>query len=205
MCSPATRSKSQDGFTLIEILIAIALLGIIASMVFGSLMTTNRAVEVGRDASFREQTIRRVLRVMAEDLSLSRQDGALPWVGANGWQEGQPADIVAFLAMNDGSSGPAARETELIRVVYTREGDRLLRFAKKNLYGLTDESIDRVELANHVRSFNLRYFDAQSRVWLDEWGGLNKLPKAVLIELTVQPPDTDPWTVREWVTLEAAS
>ena len=109
MYSPATLSKPQGGFTLIEILIAIALLGLIASMVFGSLMTTNHAVEVGRDASSREQTIRRVLRLMAEDLSLSRQDGALPWVGTNGWQEGQPADTVAFLAMNDGSSGPAAR------------------------------------------------------------------------------------------------
>ncbi|MCP9440585.1 MAG: prepilin-type N-terminal cleavage/methylation domain-containing protein [Nitrospira sp.] len=205
MCSPVTPSKSQGGFTLIEILIAIALLGLIASMVFGSLMTTNRVIEVGRDTSSREQTVRRVLRVMAEDLFLSRHDGALPWVGVNGWQEGQPADTLAFIAMNDGSSGPAARETDFIRVVYTREGDRLLRFAKKNLYGLTDESIDRIELANHVRSFNLRYFDAQSRVWLDEWGGLNKLPKAVLIELTVQPPHTDPWTVREWVTLEAAS
>lgn len=205
MCSPVTRFKSQGGFTLIEILIAIALLGLIASMVFGSLITTNRVIEVGRDASSREQTVRRVLRVMAEDLFSSRHDSALPWVGVNGWQEGQPADTLAFLAMNDGSSGPAARETDFIRVVYTREGDRLLRFAKKNLYGLTDESIDRIELANHVRSFNLRYFDAQNRVWLDEWGGLNKLPKAVLIELTIQPPQTDPWTVREWVTLEAAS
>ncbi|MCS6897684.1 MAG: prepilin-type N-terminal cleavage/methylation domain-containing protein, partial [Nitrospira sp.] len=185
MCSPATLSNRERGFTLIEVLIAIALLGLVAAMVFGSLITTNRTVEAGRDSASREQTVRRVLRVMAEDLSLSRHDSAFPWVGMNGLHEGRPADTVAFLAANDGSRGPAARETELIRVVYTREGDRLWRFAKTNLYGSTDESIDRVELANHVASFNLRYFDAQGRVWVDEWRGLSKLPKAVLIELTL--------------------
>ncbi|MCP9456268.1 MAG: prepilin-type N-terminal cleavage/methylation domain-containing protein [Nitrospira sp.] len=205
MYSPAPRFKSSAGFTLIEILIAISLLGLIATMVFGSLMTTNRLVEAGRESSTREQTIRRVLRVMAEDLSLSRHESAFPWVGINGLYDGRPADTVAFLSMNDGSGGPAARETESIRIVYTREGDRLWRYAKKNLYGLTDDSIDRVELATHVTAFNLRYFDAQTRSWVDDWSGLSKVPKAVLIELTIQPPAKEPRTVREWVTIEAAS
>jgi general secretion pathway protein J len=204
MSSPAKHFNSDGGFTLIEMLVAIALLATIAAMVFGSLITTNRVIEAGRDLSAREQAARRVLRVMAEEISLSKQDSGFQWVGMNGTQEAQPADTLAFLAVNDGSGGPAARESETIRVVYTREGDRLIRFAKKNLYGLTDESLDQVELANRVKGFNIRYFDAQSRAWRDEWPGANKMPTALLIEVTFQPPDVEPWTVREWVTIEAS-
>ena len=65
----------------------------------------------------------------------------------------------------------SAKDTELVRIVYTREGDRLLRFARRNLYGLTDESIEQVELATKVKGFNVRYYDGKSNLWLDEWDG----------------------------------
>ena len=204
MSLPARHHKSESGFTLVELLVAIALLATVAAMVFGSLITTNRAIESGRDLSAREQAARRVLRVMADDISLSKQDGGYQWVGVNGFFAGQPADTLAVLAVNDGAGGTAARESDMIRVVYTRERDRLIRFAKKNLYGLTNESINQVELADNVKAFNLRYFDAQSRVWVDEWPGANKIPKALLIEITFDRPDMDPWTLREWVTIEAS-
>jgi len=204
MLLPAKPHKSERGFTLVELLVAITLLSTVAAMVFGSLITTNHAIEAGRDLSSREQTTRRILRVMADDISLSKQDGGFQWVGMNGLYAGQPADTLALLAMNDGGGGPAARESELIRVVYTRERDRLIRFAKRNVYGITEDSLQQIELAQSVKAFNLRYFDAQSRMWLDEWPGAKTLPKALLIEVTFDPPDTAPWTIREWVTIEAS-
>ena len=194
-------ANRQGGFTLVEVLVAIALLATIGAMVFGSLVTTTRVVDAGREYAAREQTVRRILRVMADEISFSTRDNAFPWVGVNGTQEGQPADTLAFLAMSDGLGVSTAKESEMIRVVYTREGDRLIRFTRRNLYGLTDESLDQVELANRVKGFNLRYFDAQALVWTDEWLTTSKMPKAMLLEVTFQPPDTDPWTVREWITI----
>jgi general secretion pathway protein J len=202
MSLPALHSRTDAGFTLVEVLVAIALLATVAAMVFGSLLTTTRLVEAGRDRATQEQTIRRVLRVMADEISLSRYDKPFPWTGINGSLEGQPADTLAFLAMSDGTGGVTS---EIIRVVYTRDGDRLMRFAKKNLYGLTDESLDQLELADRVKGFNLRYFDGQSRLWIDEWPAAAKSPKALLLELTIQQSDEPPWTVREWVAIGAAS
>jgi general secretion pathway protein J len=94
-------------------------------------------------------------------------------------------------------------QSESIRVVYTRDADRLMRYARRNVYGLTDESVEQLELATHVRGFNVRYYDTQSRIWTDDWTAVTKLPKAVLIEITFQRPDEDPWTVREWITIGA--
>ena len=192
---------TQLGFTLVEVLVVIALLATIGAIVFGSLVTTTRVVDAGREQAAKEQTVRRILRIMADEVSISKFDQSFPWVGVNGTQEGQPADTLAFLAMSDGLGISTVKGSEMIRVVYTREGDRLIRFTRRNLYGLTDESLDRVELANRVKGFNLRYFDAQGRVWTDEWLTTSKIPKALLLEVTFQPPDADPWIVREWITI----
>jgi general secretion pathway protein J len=196
-------SKLETGFTLVEVLVAVALLGMIGTMVFGSLVMTTRAVEAGRDHAAKEQAIRRILRLMAEEISLSKRNTMYPWVGTNGTQDGQPADILAFLAMSQDLSSPAVKESETVRVVYTRERDRLIRFVRRNLYTLTDtnESLDQMELADRVQAFNIRYYDDQNRLWMDEWPSAQKLPKALLIEVTFQYPDADPWTVRQWVAI----
>ncbi|MBH0178299.1 MAG: prepilin-type N-terminal cleavage/methylation domain-containing protein [Nitrospira sp.] len=200
----APPSSNQSGFTLVEVLVAIALLAVIGAMVFGSLVTTTQAMDAGRERAEREQTVRRVLRVMAEELSLSRYDKTFPWIGMNGTQDGQPADTLAFLAMSDGMGNTAVKESETVRVVYTRERDRLIRFVRRNRYSLTDEALDQVELADRVRGFNVRYYDGQSRIWTDEWRTSEKMPKVLLLEVTFQPPNADPWTIREWISIGAS-
>lgn len=199
----ASPFRRQAGFTLVEILVAVALLGTVATMVFASLVTTTQAVDAGREHVSREQTVRKILRLMAEEISLSKRSLAYPWVGMNGTQEGQPADTLAILAMSQELSTSKLKESETIRVVYTRERDRLIRFVRRNLYTLTDtdETLDQMELADRVQAFNVRYYDDQTRIWLDEWPTASKMPRAVLIEVTFHDPDAAPWTVREWVTV----
>ena len=207
MSSPGVSpSKPQAGFTLVEVLVAMALLGMIGAMVFGSLVMTTNAVDAGREHAAKEQAVRRILRLMAEEISLSKRDTMYPWVGMNGTQDGQPADILAILAMSHELSTSAAKESETVRVVYTRERDRLIRFVRKNLYTLTDtnESLDQMELADRVHAFNIRYYDSQNRTWIDEWPAVANMPKALLIEVTFQYPDAAPWTVREWVAIGAS-
>ena len=102
---------------------------------------------------------------MTDELSVGESRTAGPWMGINGQQDGQPADSVAFLTMGQFQGRLSAKDTELVRIVYTkREGDRLLRFVRRNLYGLTDESVEQVELANKVKGFNVRYYDGKNNI-----------------------------------------
>lgn len=203
MSLPALHSSpsAEGGFTLVEALVAIAVLATLGAIVFGSLLTTTQVVDAGRAAAAREQTVRRVLRVMAEELAVGVKEPTYPWIGQNGTQDGQAADTLAFVTISDGFGAQAARESEMVRVIYTREGDRLIRFVRRNLYGLTDESVDQVDLASQVKGFNVRYYNEQGRVWLDEWSSTGPLPAAVLLEITFQEPDAEPYTIREWVTV----
>ncbi|NOS82807.1 MAG: prepilin-type N-terminal cleavage/methylation domain-containing protein [Nitrospira sp.] len=196
----------EQGFTLIEILLAVSLVAMMATLVFGSLYLTTSVIDSARSSSANEQIVRSTFRVMTDELSVGESNEAGPWIGINGQQDGLPADSVAFLTMGQFRGTESAKDTELVRIVYTREGDRLLRFVRRNLYGLTDESVELVELANKVKGFNVRYYDSKSKLWVDEWDGRARSdsPKALLIELTLLQEKAEPLTVRQWVSVGAS-
>ncbi|HEX6825190.1 MAG TPA: prepilin-type N-terminal cleavage/methylation domain-containing protein, partial [Nitrospiraceae bacterium] len=144
MFSRQTPQGSEDGFTLVEVLLAVSLVAVMATLVFGSLYATTSAIDATRARSANEQIVRSTLRVMTDELSLAEGRTTYPWTGINAQLDGQPADSVAFLSMGQFRGAESAKDTELVRIVYTREGDRLLRFVRRNLYGLTDESVEQV-------------------------------------------------------------
>ena len=197
---------SEKGFTLIEILLAVSLIAMMATLVFGSLYVTTSAMDAARAKSSDEQIVRRTLSLMIDELAVSESRATGPWMGINDQRDGQPADSVAFLTMGQFRGADSAKDTELVRIVYTREGDRLLRFSRRNLYSLTDESIEKVELATKVKGFNVRYYDGKSQLWLDEWDSRGKpgTPKAILLELTLLQGKEEPVTVRQWVAIGAS-
>lgn len=201
------RHNSEQGFTLIEILLAVALVATIAALVFGSLSTTVNVIDSARANAAEEQVVRITMRLMADELSMGVSLPVMPWMGVNAQREGQPADTVAFLTMGQFRGAESAQDTEVVRIVYTREGDKLLRLVRWNLYGLTDDSLEQLELAGMVKGFNVRYYDSTNNLWVDEWDGRarSKPPAALLIELTVQQDNAEPQTFRHWVTIGASS
>ena len=201
-----TPLRSEGGFTLIEVLLAVSLVAMMATLIFGSLYVTTSAIEAARASSANEQIVRSTLRVMTDELSVGVSLPSGPWMGINGQQDGQPADSIAFLTMGQFRGAESTKDTELVRIVYTREGERLLRFVRRNLYGLTDESVEHVELASKVKAFNVRFYDGKTNLWVDEWDGRGRsgTPKALLIELTILQENAELQTVRQWVAVGAS-
>jgi general secretion pathway protein J len=189
------------------VLLATALVAVIAAMVFGSLYLSTAAIDGARTAAAREQILRSTLRIMTEELTAAVASPIGPMMGINATQDGQPADTVVFLTLSQFRGGESSQETELVRIVYTRENDLLLRFIRRNIYGMTDDTIGQFELAKLVKGFNIRYFDSQGNVWLDEWDGRAKTapPAAVLIELTLTQENDEVRTFRQWVPIGVRS
>ena len=201
------RQGLEQGFTLVEVLLATALVAVIAAMVFGSLHFSTVAIDNARTIAARQQLLRSTLRIMGDELTTSVSTPVGPWMGLNIDREGQPADTVAFVSLGQFRGVDSEQETELVRIVYTREGDRLLRFIRRNLYGMTDESVGQMELAGNVKAFNLRYYDSQANVWSNEWDGRarHSPPSAVLIELTLIQDNGETQTIRQWIPMGVRS
>jgi general secretion pathway protein J len=201
MSSPPRHS--EQGFTLVEVLLAVSLVAVIAAMVFGGLYLSATAIDQARASAADERFLRSTLQVMAEELGASINLSSGPWLGINAQQDGQPADTIAFLSIGQFRSTDLASETETVRIVYTKDEDRLLRVVRRNLYGLTDDSIDHMNLAVKIRGFNVRYYDRTTNGWSDEWDGRarNGVPSAVLIELILMQESGQPRTIRQWVSL----
>ncbi|THJ13050.1 MAG: prepilin-type N-terminal cleavage/methylation domain-containing protein [Nitrospira sp. CG24C] len=202
--APMSFRHPENGFTLVEVLLAVSLVAMMATLVFGSLYVTLSAIDTARANSATEQIVRSTLRVMADELSVA-ESRQTPWIGINGLLDGRPADSMAFLTMGQFRGAESVKDSELVRIVYTREGERLLRFVRRNFYGLTDESVELVELANKVKGFNVRYYDGKSKLWVDEWTGRGtESPKAILLELTLLQEKAELQTYRQWVSVGAS-
>ena len=201
MSSRKSPLPPDAGFTIIEILVAVAILATIAALVSVSFSTTLRLREAALDGGEREYMARNCLRLMAEELAVSRQHPASRWFGRNADYEGRPADLLLFNSAGHVRVQANVPEADVARLLYTREGDRLVRYALKNPYAFTVDSIDRTDLATGVVSFNVRYFDRRAGTWLDEWieGSSGVFPIGVMIELTLRSGLRETRTYTAWL------
>jgi general secretion pathway protein J len=191
----------EGGFTLLEILLAIAILGLMTAMVSLSLSGTFRLRDVMQDNGGRDHMARASLAILTDELTLGRTLRGAPWIGRNGDADGRPADMLSFVTAGHLRSRPDARESDIGRILYARQGASLVRYALPNPYVTDLQRVEQTELATGVTALNFRYYDARLATWLDEWDGVKKngLPAAILIELTLEDARKEAVTYTQWI------
>jgi general secretion pathway protein J len=194
------------GFTLVEVLVAVAILAMVTTLVWGSFKDTFRTKSQVEAQSGRYRTVRIALERLARDLSmayLSQNEDAsqaerrtrfygkrtgdvdeikFSYFGHQRlYQDANEADtaVVSYYGARDKDDG---RKTNLMR----RETRRLGNLRPEDLAGEADIICDDV-----VR-LRLDYWDARDKQWRDEWqttsadGQPDRLPSKVKVTLTVR-------------------
>ena len=214
-CSEHTTQNSQLGFTLLEILIAMAILAVLATMVYASFDASIKLIErVDSEADIYREA-RFILARLSEELSMAyRPKGkAMPeaiFVGQNGVMAGRPQDSLRFTSLSHPRSvmDEAASDLNLIEYRFERgpEDKRwvLLHRERNNLYGLSQGGSGEFVIGEGIYSLNLRYFDGKT--WVDGWDAENEkaLPLAVEIEIQFQEPRGGQRSFKSWVELPLA-
>lgn len=195
-----TNSRSK-GFTLIEVLLTLAILSLISTMTFWSLSTTVQVRDAVADDMRWDRMTKTALQVMGDELASGFSHPLFPWIGQDRQVDGTPSDLAAFVSARQVLSGGNRAESAFARVLYLRDGPRLIRLAKRNLFGNDVSSLEQLVLADSVAGLNIRYFDPLTQTWVDKWDGFGRrsLPKAVLLELTFRREGQGPTTLRQWV------
>ena len=188
------RPVGKSGFTLLEMLVALALMGILATGLYTSLY-------IGFNARERAEASIGPVRSAALVMELLRGDivSALPPTGvlAGGFlgQDDKGADgladadtLVFYSTIEDaGRAAPGIRKIEFALATNEHGEDGILiRSVTTNLLAPSTPEPAREVLCRNVRSLNIRYFDGTD--WLDSWDSGaqdNALPLAIEVQVRI--------------------
>lgn len=191
----ACRGADRRGFTLLEMLVALAMMSVLAASLYASL-------HIGFRARERAEAALEPVRAVGLAMELLRRDiaSALPPTGVlAGAMLGE--DRTADLSRGDtdslvfhtasGDADEHVCDVRKVEFAVTESDDgagpyALVRRVTTNLLAPEAPAPDEEVLCRSVRAFNLRYFDGAD--WLDSWDSSqqgNALPVAVEVTVVV--------------------
>lgn len=201
-----TRRRAQRGMTLLEVMVSLAILGMVSLLIYGAFdsMTRGRKSEtarVDRARQGRESMLR-----MARELTSAFLSAHIPYIPAMRTRQtafiGQHSgrfDRVDFVSFAHRRTERDAKESDQAEVGYfvVRDPERS---DKMDLVRREQTPIDLEPkrggvvnvIAEDVEDFSLKYLDATTGSWVDGWdttqvsGQPNRLPLEVRIALTLR-------------------
>ncbi len=212
----------QDAFTLIEIMIAVVLLGVISLLLWQSM---GAAINSKERSEKREQAYRGaalVLNRLTRELSMCVLYSSLEFLGISSSSEQMTKSVL--IGANNGDQDKLTfdtfshirylkdtKESDLAEVTYFLEktesedaaaGEFDLKIREKSpLDNEPDKGGKVMTLLEGVKELNFRYYDPVKNEYKDEWDTTkidygNRLPRAVEITLVIQDPVDEDNTIR---------
>ncbi|MFQ5598338.1 MAG: prepilin-type N-terminal cleavage/methylation domain-containing protein [Nitrospiria bacterium] len=203
--------RPQSGFTLLEIMISLAILAVIFTLIYG----TFEAVYQGAEKLEEDADVYRLARFgiyhMTNNLAMLHAKPspthvptapgvpAVPkkalalFIGEDKEQLIQdtvyPSDSLEFMAVSHGSTVPGAPESDLTTVRYAVQDEILIQEMQ-----LSNGKVLTYEIGGPIQGLNLRYYDPKRKRWEDDWDAdvRNSLPNVVEIEFVLAQEGRDP-------------
>jgi general secretion pathway protein J len=181
------------GFTLLEVLIAVAVFAVVGVMAYGGLQAVMTQRVIARDNADRFRELQFAVQQLTRDLSQLNPRPVREPLG-DGYRAAIYSDPRAEVVLEftrGGWTNPLGQPRAAVqRVAYDLEEDRLLRrywFVPDQTLG--EEPVER-ELLGGVRDFRVRFFAPGG--WLDEWPGQaggDPAIRPVAVEVTLELED----------------
>ena len=183
-----THAARQHGFTLLEVLVAVAVFAIAAALAYGGLRGIVAAQAQGNEAKAQLGRLQFAVSLIERDIASAARRGVrdaygVPRPALAG--EAQRIELTRYGYAN----ALALPRAEMERVAYLRREDRLLRLRWPSLDSAPGTRPVEDELLQGVDALEIVYLDAQGREhrqWPPPRGTNETLPRAVRVTLDVQ-------------------
>ncbi len=191
-------SRRVRAFTLLELVIAVAITALVMAMVGGILMSTLEADEKVNQALSAEKVGYGVVSLIRRDLEAcyTYALGAQSFKGERG-TEGSVADRMAFVSAVEGDPDPqSGRRPKFQRIGYRlkqeQNGNVLALYRYAEPYTSTkDDPLAAGQyafVATGLKSLKFSYLDGKDKTWKDdEWKETDRVPIAVKITVELVP------------------
>lgn len=194
------------GFSLMEVMVAVALLAIVGGLLYQSLTSSIQAKEIVEGTSDRYHLARQALSRMTDEISMAylstHHNTTDP--RSQTWFKGE-RDKIEFTAMGyeprvaDSKRGGTREIAYFVELDERTDEDGIIRREQPDPDIELDEGGREQTLLPFVTELEFEYWDATTEDWKDEWDSqetatLNQLPQRVKISFTMK---IDPQTDRE--------
>jgi type II secretion system protein J len=179
-------NERAHAFTIIEILTALAIFGMVVAAIFASWQAVMRGSASGNRAAVTAQRSRVALRTLEEALGSTRSFLAdVQYYTFEADNGSEPYLSFVSRLSPEFPRGGRFGQFNVRRVTFAVEqgpdgGNRLVLRQTPVLMDMDeDEQNYPVVLANDVKKFEMEFWDKQKGDWLDEWTQTNQLPQMV--------------------------
>lgn len=189
----------RRGFTLIEMMVAVALMAMVLSMVGGILLSVINTREKVQDSLDSDKAGYGLLATIRRDLTgvYAYALGGPAFRGTNEEEDGRPADRLDFVTTADVADSSDGIKPRLVEVGYRiqkeTEGQRLILYRRAS--GYEGDPLkgggSYTGLYVGVHSLDIQYFDDEDKDWKEEWAHAKRLPTAVKVVLELSPKETE--------------
>ena len=192
------RARSARGFTLLELMIGLALLGLIMSLIFAGLQLTIRGWDSADSSGERANRIRLVQGLLARELA-----GVFPYR----WKNTADMNIafvgtgesLRFVSSTPARAGPGGMN--LVELLFTRSPQGLRLLMRRQIPAREQRDFDRLEgeesvvLLEGLEGAAFEFFGSDNAAgkpsWRDRWEDPQRLPR--LVRVTLRSKDLPPW------------
>ena len=190
------QSRQTSGFTLIEVLVALAVFGIMAALAYGALSQTLLSAEILGDRMDRLQALQRTIRIISADFQQLSPRPVRDEIG-DGFGPALDTDFNSGFALeltHGGWNNPIALPRGTMqRSAYRIEEDELIRYHWRVLDRTFSNEPVSVALIDGVESAVFLFMQADGE-WTEQWPPANQSgplgdrlrPRAVRIVLTFE-------------------
>lgn len=202
---PRSRRSRQRGLTLVEVLVSVAILAMIATLIYGVFDSLSRGKKGEAERGDRARQARAALDRMAREMTSAYltfhtpppalQTRVVAFIGKNG----SPNDRVDFASFAHWRVDKDSRESDQAEIGFFALPDPD-KDGKVDLVRREQAPLDQDPqrggvvsvLCENIESFDVRYFDPTTGQWLETWdtiqltGQQNRLPLEVKITLVLK-------------------
>jgi prepilin-type N-terminal cleavage/methylation domain-containing protein len=195
------RLWDHSGFTLVEVLVAVAMLVIVLGSIYAAFHAGSQSSTMVQESADLNQTARIIqARISSELRSLFNQNGlqGSNIVGEDSADSGLPPhfDNITFTTVSHQPCGKVDVRGDVCTVIYSaecdKEGASLGLYAKEDytpgLHQTEDylDSIPATLVSDLVIGMNCTYLDPDTEQWVDSWVDKTAPPTSVRVELILQ-------------------
>ena len=202
-CSTGVAS-TESGFTLVEVMLSVAIVAMMTTLLWVSFSVSNRGRQAAEDVSRRYHQVRLALNRIAREISMSFLSRNRPPAEANPRtlfrsKKSSDVDELMFSTMAHMRLRENAKESDQTLISYSavpapgnEEALNLVRRESRRLGGERPEKEGSAYVVvEDVKELHFEFYDEQQDKWRDEWdttsidGQADRLPRKVRVFLTV--------------------